>query len=69
MSALIGTGKLLLKHHEVFSLDKSDLGYCDKVLHKLFMKTEEHVYIKHFKVNFGILTTLYICAIPLDESY
>ncbi len=32
--------KLLLKHHHVFSLDKSELGYCNMVLYKLFMKTE-----------------------------
>jgi hypothetical protein len=28
---------LLAKHKNVFSLSKSDLGFCDTVLHKLFM--------------------------------
>jgi hypothetical protein len=26
------------------------LGFCDTVLHKLFMKTEEPVYVKQFKI-------------------
>jgi hypothetical protein len=30
---------LLTKHKDIFSLSKSDLGFCDTVLHKLFMKT------------------------------
>jgi hypothetical protein len=34
---------LLAKHRKFFSLSKSDLGYCDTILHKLFMKTEEPV--------------------------
>jgi hypothetical protein len=38
--------KLLLKHRKVFSLDKSDLGYCSTVLHQLFMRKEEFVYVK-----------------------
>jgi len=41
---------LLAKHKNVFSLSKSDLGFCDTVLHKLFMKTEEPVYVKQFKI-------------------
>jgi hypothetical protein len=41
---------LLTKHREIFSLSKSDLGFCDTVLHKLFMKTEEPVYVKQFKI-------------------
>jgi hypothetical protein len=42
--------KMLIKHCDVFSLDKSDLGYCNTMLHKLFMKTEEPVYVKQFKI-------------------
>ncbi len=34
---------LLAKHRKIFSLSKSDLGYCHTVPHKLFMKTEEPV--------------------------
>jgi hypothetical protein len=41
---------LLVKHKDIFSLSKSDLGFCDTVLHKLFMKTEEPVYVKQFKI-------------------
>ncbi len=41
---------LLAKHRKIFSISKSNLGYCDTVLHKLFMKTEEPVYVKQFKI-------------------
>ena len=41
---------LLLKHRDVFSIEKSDLGYCDTVLHKLFMKNQEPVYVKQFRI-------------------
>jgi hypothetical protein len=41
---------LLQKHRDIFSVSKSDLGYCDTVLYKLFMKTEEPVYVKQFKI-------------------
>jgi hypothetical protein len=41
---------LLAKHRDIFRVSKSDLGYCDTVLHKLFMKTEEPVYVKQFKI-------------------
>ncbi len=41
---------LLAKHRNIFSLSKSDLGFCDTVLHKLFMKMEEPVYVKQFKI-------------------
>jgi hypothetical protein len=41
---------LLAKHRNNFSLSKSDLGFCDTVLHKLFMKTEEPIYVKQFKI-------------------
>ena len=41
---------LLAKHRQIFSLDKNDIGYCDTILHRLFMKTEEPVYVKQFKI-------------------
>jgi hypothetical protein len=41
---------LFAKHKNILSLSKSDLGFCDTVLHKLFMKTEEPVYVKQFKI-------------------
>jgi len=41
---------LLLKHRDVFSVEKSDLGYCDTILHKLFMKNQEPVYVKQFRI-------------------
>ncbi len=41
---------LLAKHRKIFSLSKSNLGYCNTVLHKLFMKMEEPVYVKQFKI-------------------
>jgi len=42
--------QLLLKHHAAFSLDKSDLGYCDLLRHQLVMKTPEPVFVKQFKI-------------------
>jgi hypothetical protein len=41
---------LLAKHKNIFSLSKSNLGFCDTVLHKLFMKMEEPIYVKQFKI-------------------
>jgi hypothetical protein len=41
---------LLSKHRKIFSVEKSNLGYCDTVLHKHFMKTEEPVYVNQFKI-------------------
>jgi hypothetical protein len=41
---------LLTKHRNIFSVDKCDLRYCDTVLHKLFMETEEPFYVKQFKI-------------------
>ena len=41
---------LLTKHRNVFSVEKSDLGYCDTVLHKLFMRNQEPVYVKQFRI-------------------
>jgi transposase InsO family protein len=42
--------ELLLKHHDVFSLDKGDLGFCDAIEHHLTMKTPEPVFVKQFKI-------------------
>ncbi len=39
---------LLAKHREVFSVEKSYLRYCDTLLHKLFMKNQEPVYVVQF---------------------
>jgi hypothetical protein len=41
---------LLAKHRQILSLDKNDIRYCDTILHKLYMKTEEPVYVKQFKI-------------------
>jgi Retroviral aspartyl protease len=43
--------QLLAKHRQVFSHDKNDIGYCDMILHKLFMRTAEPVYMKQFKIQ------------------
>ncbi len=42
--------QLLAKHRGIFSLNKNEIGYCDTFFHKLFMKTEEPVYVKQFKI-------------------
>jgi hypothetical protein len=41
---------LLTKHRNIYSVEKSNLGYCDTFLHKLFMKSEEPIYEKQFKI-------------------
>ncbi len=41
--------QLLAKHRGIFSLKKNEIGYCDTFFHKLFMKTEEPVYVKQFQ--------------------
>ncbi len=41
---------LLAKHQNIFSVEIGNLGYCDTVLHKLFMKMDEPVYLKQFKI-------------------
>ncbi len=41
---------LLAKHRHIFSLSKNEIGFCNTFLHKLFMKTEEPVYVKQFKI-------------------
>ena len=42
--------KLLLKHHDVFSRDKYDLGRAKTLMHEIALKSEEPVYIKQFKI-------------------
>jgi hypothetical protein len=42
--------QLLAKHQGIFSLNKNEIGYCDTFFHKLFMKMEEPVYVKQFKI-------------------
>jgi hypothetical protein len=42
--------RLLAKHRGIFSLNKNEIGYCDTFFHKLFMKTEEPIYVKQFKI-------------------
>jgi hypothetical protein len=42
--------RLLSQHRQIFSLNKNDIGYCDTILHKLFMKTEEPIYVKQFRI-------------------
>ncbi len=41
---------LLAKHQNIFTAEIGNLGYCDTVLHKLFMKMDEPAYVKQFKI-------------------
>jgi hypothetical protein len=41
---------LLAKHRQIFSLNQNDIGYCHTILHKVFLKTEEPVYVKQCKI-------------------
>jgi hypothetical protein len=41
---------LLAKHRHIFSMNKNEIGFCSTFLHKLFMKTDEPVYVKQFKI-------------------
>jgi len=41
---------LLAKHRHIFSMNKNEIGFCNTFLHKLFMKTDEPVYVKQFKI-------------------
>ena len=40
----------LIKHHNVFSKDKGDLGRTDLIQHEIILKTQEPVYVKQFKI-------------------
>ena len=42
--------QLLWKHHDVFSLDKSELGRSDLVMHEIQLKTKDPIYVKQFKI-------------------
>jgi hypothetical protein len=41
---------LLAKHQQIFSMSKNKIGFCSTFLHKLFMETNEPVYVKQFKI-------------------
>ena len=41
---------LILQNHDVFAKDKYDLGFSDRVSHKINMKTAQPVYVKQFRI-------------------
>ncbi len=42
---------LLLKHHEVISDNKSDLGKCSTAMHDIELKSKTPIYVKQFKIQ------------------
>ncbi len=42
--------KLLLKHHDVFSVDKNDLGLASNLKHRIDLKDKEPTYRKQFPI-------------------
>jgi hypothetical protein len=42
---------LLLKHHEVISDKKYNLGKCSTAMHDIEMKSETPIYVKQFKIH------------------
>jgi hypothetical protein len=44
---------LLLKHHEVVSSSKYNLGKCTTLMHDIELKTEDPIYIKQFRILEG----------------
>ena len=42
---------LLMKHHEVISDNKYDLGKCSTAMHDIEMKSENPIYVKQFKIQ------------------
>ena len=42
---------LLLKHHQVISSDKNDLGKCDTFYHDIQLRDEIPVYVQQFKIQ------------------
>ena len=42
---------LLLKHHEVISDNKYDLGKCSTAMHDIELKSETPIYVKQFKIQ------------------
>ena len=41
---------LILKHHDVVSQHKHDLGKCKTMLHDIALKSNEPIYVKQFKI-------------------
>ena len=41
---------LILQNHDVFAQDKFDLGFSDKVSHRINMKNQLPVYVKQFRI-------------------
>jgi hypothetical protein len=42
--------KFLVKHHEVFSLDKNDIGLATNLKHRIDLKDKEATYRKQFPI-------------------
>ena len=42
---------LLLKHHEVISDNKYNLGKCSTAMHAIELKSETPIYVKQFKIQ------------------
>jgi hypothetical protein len=42
--------KLLLNHHDVFSVDKGDLGLASNLKHRIHLKDKEPTYTKQFPI-------------------
>ena len=42
--------KLILQNHDVFSGGKHDLGFSDKISHKINMKTPQPIFVKQFRI-------------------
>jgi hypothetical protein len=42
--------ELLLKHHDVFSVDKSDLRLASNLKHRIDLKDKEPTYMKQFPI-------------------
>jgi hypothetical protein len=42
---------LLLKHHEVISDNKYNLGKCSTAMHDIELKNETPIYVKQFKIQ------------------
>ena len=41
---------MLLRNHDVISVNKYDLGKCITAMHKIELKTKEPIYIKQFRI-------------------
>jgi hypothetical protein len=42
--------KLLLKHHDIFSLDKNDIGLATNLRHRIDLQNKEPTYRKQFPI-------------------